>query len=73
MNEHLVDAIQSPADLADLEQWLTRAGSRKLVIAFSLPLAVLVGVYFTDLLATVRESDPGDSLGSLCPNRTAAG
>jgi hypothetical protein len=59
MRDHLVDAILSPADLADLKQWLAVAGSRKYVIALSLPLALVVGLFFTSLLTTVRESKVG--------------
>jgi hypothetical protein len=45
LRDHLVDVMLSPADLADLEQWLAAASSTRYVIAVSLLGGLLPGLY----------------------------
>ena len=52
--DHLLDAIESGADLADLQRWLAAAYNVEKPLFSGLAFGILLGFYFTILSSTIR-------------------
>lgn len=63
--DHLLDAIESVADLADLQRWLAAFCSVKKFFFFSLAFGVLSGFYGSVLVSTLRGGFVGFGLTIL--------
>ena len=51
--EHLLDAIEAVADLADLQGWLTALCNTKRALLLSLVFSIVIGAYSTILLSSI--------------------
>jgi hypothetical protein len=54
LRDHLLEAIESVADLADLQRWSAAVFNVKKPLFFSLAFGILLGLYFPILLAMIR-------------------